>query len=528
MNLVDVLDKNSRLYPSDPAFVEVKPLSKEREEINWKQFSDRTSRLANALLHRKISKGDKVFLLGKNSINWIEAYFAVMKTGAWVVPLNFRFTDDDIEYCAKVAEPAAFILADEFGKRMNHIRSNLPTVKKYVSIGRESLGGMENMEDLIQKSSPESPGVELGDQDACGLYFTSGTTGAPKPVLVTHLNLMCAAISEATNHYLEQDDSLLMMPPLYHLAIGHLLGLMLVGGRTVLLTEKVGPKLIIENISGECISVVFLLVPWALDLIEALDKGVIKKKDHDLSSLRLTHMGAQPIPPSLVHRLKEYFPEMQYDTNYGLSETAGPGPIHLGIENESKVGAIGKPAMMWDARVVDFEGKDVARGEVGEIVLKGSGVMKEYYKNPGLTSEAIRDGWLRTGDLARTDDEGFIYLVDRKKDLVICGGENIYPVEVEEIILRHPKVHDVAIIGIPDERLGEIPIAVIEAKPDSNLAEDEINSFCDENLPRFKRPRRIMFDHVPRNPTGKIEKPKLREKFSPAALRVQSPSLPGN
>ena len=303
MNLVDVLDKNSRLYPSDPAFVEVKPLSKEREEINWKQFNDRTSRLANALLHRKISKGDKVFLLGKNSINWIEAYFAVMKTGAWVVPLNFRFTDDDIEYCAKVAEPAAFILADEFGKRMNHIRPNLPTVKKYVSIGRESLEGMENMEDLIQKSSPESPGVELGDQDACGLYFTSGTTGAPKPVLVTHLNLMCAVISEATNHYLEQDDSLLMMPPLYHLAIGHLLGLMLVGGRTVLLTEKVSPKLIIENISGECISVVFLLVPWALDLIEALDKGVIKKKDHDLSSWRLTHMGAQPIPPSLVHRL---------------------------------------------------------------------------------------------------------------------------------------------------------------------------------------------------------------------------------
>jgi len=277
-----------------------------------------------------------------------------MKTGAWVVPLNFRFTDEDIEYCAKVAEPAAFILADEYGKRINRIRTNLPTVKEYFSIGGEFLEGMENMENLVKDSSAESPGVELDNQDACALYFTSGTTGAPKPVLMTHLNLMCSSISEATNHYLKHDDSFLMMPPLYHLAIGHLLGIMLAGGCTVLLTEKVSPKLIIESISDEDISVVFLLVPWALDLIEALDKGMIKIKDHNLSSWRLTHMGAQPIPPSLVHRLKEYFPDMQYDTNYGLSESAGPGPIHLGIENESKVGAIGKPATLQTSEKHNF------------------------------------------------------------------------------------------------------------------------------------------------------------------------------
>ena len=204
---------------------------------------------------------------------------------------------------------------------------------------------------------------------------------------------------------------------------------------------------------------------------------------------------------------------MQYDTNYGLSESAGPGVIHLGIENERKVGAIGKSGLMWDVRIVNSQEKDVSQGVVGELVVKGTGVMKEYYKNPELTAETIRDGWLYTGDLCRIDEEGFIYLVDRKKDLVISGGENIFPVEIEEFILRHNKVHDVAVIGIPDERLGEIIAAIVEPKPDETLTEDEIASFCEQNLPRYKRPRRIVFDHVPRNPTGKIEKPKLRKKY---------------
>ena len=304
-----------------------------------------------------------------------------------------------------------------------------------------------------------------------------------------------------------------MLPPFYHLAIGHLLGCMLAGARAVLLTEKVTPAYIFENISREGVTKLFLLVPWAMDILQALDRGELKKEAYDLSRWRLLYMGAQPIPPSLVQRWLEYFPGMQFDNAYGLSETTGPGTLHLGIGNEAKIGAIGRPGLLWDARIVDDRGEDVPCGQVGEIIVKGAGLMQEYYKNPALTAQTIRNGWLFTGDLGKSDEDGFIYFVDRKKDLVNCGGENIYPVEVEAVILRHPDVHDVAVIGTPDERLGEIVTAVIELVPGGVASEEEITAFCEQNLPRYKRPRRFIFDQIPRSSTGKIEKPRLRAKY---------------
>ena len=225
------------------------------------------------------------------------------------------------------------------------------------------------------------------------------------------------------------------------------------------------------------------------------------------------HMGAQPIPAVLIQRWKAYFPEMQYDTCYGLTEGSGPGVVDLGIGNERKIEAIGKPTLMWDLRIVDEQEEDVPQGEVGEMIVKGNGVMKEYYKNPVLTAQTLRNGWLHTGDLGRMDEEGFIYIVDRKKDVVISGGENIYPVEIEAVLLKHPKVRDVAVIGVPDERLGEVVTAVIEPKETETLTQKEVSTFCEGNLPRYRRPRYIFFDQVPRSPSGKIEKPKLREKY---------------
>ncbi len=293
----------------------------------------------------------------------------------------------------------------------------------------------------------------------------------------------------------------------------HWFGSLIVGGRATLLIE-ISPQYIFEAIHKERGTIVWLLVPWAQDILVALDRGELRKEDYDLSCWRLMHIGAQPVPPSLVKRWKQYFPDMRYDTNYGLSESTGPGCVHLGIENEHKVGAIGKAGFNWETRIVNDKGEDVVPGEVGELLVRGNGVMKEYYKNPEKTAETIRDGWLYTGDMAREDSEGFIYLVDRKKDVVITGGENIFPVEVEDVIHRHPKIYDVGVVGIPDERLGEIVAAVIDPKPGMILTEEEVNQFCEQNLPRYKRPRRIIFDKVPRNPTGKIEKPKLRQKYA--------------
>jgi acyl-CoA synthetase (AMP-forming)/AMP-acid ligase II len=288
---------------------------------------------------------------------------------------------------------------------------------------------------------------------------------------------------------------------------------MIVGARSVLLTEAITPQIIFETMAKEQVSVVFLLVPWTLDILGALDRGELRLGEYDLSRWRLMHMGAQPIPAVLIRRWKDYFPEMQYDTCYGLTEGSGPGVVDLGIGNERKIGAIGKPSWMWDLRIVDEQGGDVPQGDVGEIIVKGNGVMKEYYKNPGLTAQTIRKGWLYTGDLGRMDEEGFVYIVDRKKDLVISGGENIYPVEIEAILLKHSKIRDAAVIGAPDERLGEVVAAVIEARGEEILTKEEVSSFCEKNMPRYKRPRYVFFDQIPRSPSGKIEKPKLRQKY---------------
>jgi acyl-CoA synthetase (AMP-forming)/AMP-acid ligase II len=517
MNIVDVLAKYARIYPDDPVIVELKPVSGERKEISWAKLDERTNRLANSLVSRGVRKGDKVFLLGQNSLNWIEVYFAILKTGAWATPLNFRFTDDDIRFCSKTSEPVAFLFDEAYRERIINIRHELTSIKNYIAIGTKVADNIESMEDLIRNGSPSELNVKLEDEDECALYFTSGTTGAPKPVLIQQKSLMCTALTEATNHYLVHSDRFLMMPPMYHVAIGHMLGVMLVGGCSVLLTEQINPANIINAVEKERISVVFLLVPWAVDILEAFDKKDINIKKHDLSSWRLTHMGAQPIPASVVQRIKAYFPNMAYDTSYGLSETMGPGVVHLGIENERKIGAIGKPGLLWNVKIVDDNGNDVKQGEVGEVVAKGAGVMKEYYKNPDLTAKTIHNGWLHTGDLGRIDEEGFIYLVDRKKDLIISGGENIYPGEVEEVILKHPKVHDVALIGTPHERMGEVAVAVVQLKDGAVSTEKDISAYCEQNLPRYKRPNRIIFDQIPRSPTGKILKPMLREKYGKGA-----------
>lgn len=514
MTIVEMLARNRRMYPNDTALIELRPSQGLRKEITWQEFDGRVNRVANALIARGIRKDDKVIHWMMNSINWLEAYFGIIRTGAWAVPLNFRFTSQDFKYCADIAEGKVIILSEQFIDRVQPVRPQLSTIKNYIVTGPVTPEGMENFEQVVSKASPKPVEVGLKDDDECGLYFTSGTTGAPKPILLTYKNMECAAITENRHHYQTHKDNFILIPPLYHTgAKMHWFGNLIVGARAVLLTEF-NPKNLFDAVHKERGTIVWLLVPWVQDILMALDKGELKKKDYDLSCWRLMHTGAQPIPPSLIRHWKEYFPDMQYASNYGLSETTGPGCVHLNIEDSHNLEATGKTGFNWETRIVNDKGQDVRLGEVGELLVKGNGVMKEYYKNPEKTAETIKDGWLYTGDMAKQDEEGFIYIVDRKKDLVIVGGENIYPVEVEEVLRRYPKIYDAAIIGIPDERMGEAVLAVIAPKPGETLTEEELNQFCEQNLPRYKRPRRIVFDQVPRNPTGKIEKPKLREKYA--------------
>ncbi|MDD2471945.1 MAG: class I adenylate-forming enzyme family protein [Dehalococcoidales bacterium] len=514
MTILDLVSRNAELYPADTALIELKPSTAYRRAVTWSEFNESINRLATALVARGIGREDKVIHLMMNSIDWLICYFAILKTGAWAVPLNFRFTSRDILYCANISEASTIILGPEFVGRVEEAKSGLNRIKHYIYTGIDAQTGMDNLNTLITSYKPNAREISFNQNDVCGLYFTSGTTGDPKPIVLTHKNMMHAAVTEQKHHHQTKEDNFILLPPLYHTgAKMHWFGSLYSGSKATILTE-IKPKNILDALHSERGTIIWLLVPWAQDILGELDRGELKLADYDLSNLRLMHIGAQPVPPSLVKRWKAYFPGVAYDTNYGLSESTGPGCVHLGLENEHKVGAIGKAGEGWSTRIVDESGRDAAPGKVGELLVKGNGVMKEYYKNPAKTAEAIRDGWLYTGDMAKTDEDGFIYLVDRKKDVIITGGENIFPVEIEEALSAHPGVYDVAAIGVKDERLGEIVAVVIDPQPGTKLTQEEIANYCEKTLPRYKRPRLIFFDKVPRNPTGKIEKPVLREKYS--------------
>jgi len=497
--------------------IENNPAGEYRLEMTWRVFDEKANRMANLLLKRGIKKGDKVAILLMNCLEWLPIYFGILKAGSIAVPLNFRYTAEEIKYCLDLSDAVALIFGPEFIGRIEAIYDQIPKIKLLFFAGENRPSFAESYDRLTANCSSEAPSVEITDDDDAAIYFSSGTTGFPKAILHTHRSLVSACHTEREHHGQTREDNFLCIPPLYHTgAKMHWFGSLLSGSKAVLL-RGIKPDWILRTVSEEKITIVWLLVPWAQDILDSIERGDIKLEDYDLSSWRLMHIGAQPVPPSLIHRWKKYFPNHQYDTNYGLSESTGPGCVHLGVENIHKVGAIGKPGYNWEAKIVDENKQVVPQGEVGELAVKGPGVMKCYYKDPEATAAVLKDGWLFTGDMARMDEDGFIYLVDRKKDVIISGGENIYPVQIEDFLRTHDAIKDAAVIGLPDKRLGEIAAAIIELKPGFECTEKEILDFC-ISLPRYKRPRKIIFDKVPRNPTGKIEKPKLREKYGAQSL----------
>ena len=378
----------------------------------------------------------------------------------------------------------------------------------------------ESYRELVADCSSQAPLVRLEEEDDAAIYFSSGTTGFPKAILHNHESLSQAAQMEQKHHLTSRDDVFLCIPPLYHTgAKFHWMGSLYAGSKAVLL-KGTTPEIILDAVSKEQCTIVWLLVPWAQDILAALDRGDIKLEDYKLDQWRLMHIGAQPVPPSLIRRWKQYFPHHKYDTNYGLSESTGPGCVHLGLDNIDKVGSIGIPGYRWSCKIVDENGNEVKQGEVGELCVKGPGVMTCYYNDPKATAETLKNGWLYTGDMAMQDEDGFYFLVDRKKDVIVSGGENIYPVQIENFLSAYEKVQDVAVIGLPDSRLGEITGAVIQVKDGMECTEEEINEYC-QKLPRYKRPKKVIFAEVPRNATGKIEKPALRKKYGAEHLVAQ-------
>jgi len=532
MPITDLLERNSKLYGDKIALVEINPEVQEaqrvtwkeysliqptstaayRREISWSVFDEKANRVANLLISRGIKKGQKVAILLMNCLEWLPIYFGILKTGAIAVPLNFRYTAEEIEYCVKLADVDILFFGPEFIGRIESIADDLGQNRILYFVGNSCPSFAEDYLWIVNNYSSIVPKVLIDDEDYAAIYYSSGTTGFPKAILLQHKALIQSARMEAMHHETTHDDVFLCIPPLYHTgAKMHWFGSLFTGSKAVLLKGN-SPKAVFDAVSQECCTIVWLLVPWAQDILLALDRGDLNIEDYNLSQWRLMHIGAQPVPPSLIKHWMEYFPHHKYDTNYGLSESTGPGCVHLGMQNIHKVGAIGIPGYGWETKIVDDKGQIVPCGQAGELCVKGPGVMVCYYHDEKSTSEVLKDGWLHTGDMAQQDEDGFIFLVDRKKDVIISGGENLYPVQIESFLAAHPKIHDVPVIGLPDKRLGEIAAAIIQVKSGCDCTEQEIEEFCID-LPRYKRPKKIIFASVPRNATGKIEKPKLRQIY---------------
>lgn len=537
MVITDLLERNAELYGNDVSLVEINPSAGEakrltwkeysliessnrdafRTEMTWSEFNKKANRFANLLLSRGIKKGDKVAILLMNCIEWLPIYFGILKTGAMAVPLNYRYTADEIAYCVNLAEADVLIFGPEFTGRVETVVNKMKRVRYIFYLGEDCPTFAESYDKLVTYCTAKTPDITLTEEDNAAIYFSSGTTGFPKAIVHLHKSLIHSCRVEQNHHSQSRDDVFLCIPPLYHTgAKMHWFGSLLSGSKAVLL-KGVKPEWIIRTVSEEKCTIVWLLVPWAQDILDAIDREEIKIGEYSLEQWRLMHIGAQPVPPSLIKRWQKIFPNHQYDTNYGLSESIGPGCVHLGVDNIHKVGAIGKAGYGWEVKIVDEHRNTVEKGDVGELAVKGPGVMECYFNDEKATNEVLADGWLFTGDMAKEDEDGFIYLVDRKKDVIISGGENIYPVQIEDFLRMNIKIKDVAVIGLPDKRLGEITAAIIEVKEEYEMTEEEVNDFC-LDLPRYKRPHRVIFADVPRNPTGKIEKPKLREIYCGESL----------
>lgn len=507
---------NAKKYPNQDFLIERNPEQGNRRSLTWKEFNQEVNKVANCLKNDlEVKKGDFILHLQMNSLEWYITFHAILRVGATAVPLNFRFAGQDILHAAAACKPVAFIFGEGFLSKIQPIQNKMETIKNYICIGSAVPGDMLSYSKIINTSSAEDVLVDTSDDDPAELMFTSGTTGAPKPVCQSHKTLYEIGIGNALT-YDEGKETVYIAPlPFYHSGSFFLSFPCYLAGGKIIILNGLKPKWLLDCIVEEKVNNGWITVPTMSDAINAIKNGDIDINEYDFSHLTGSLViGAQPVPPSLLQDMKRIFP-FKTGNIYGITEGGGGGSLNLYDEDVLiKFGSIGKPTFNMEARVVNDNGQELPCGEVGELVLKGSRIMKEYFLNPEMTANTIRDGWLYTGDLVRKDEDGYFYIVDRKKDLIIRGGENIFPVEIEAVLFGHPKIQDVAIIGYPHERLVEIAMAVVTLKDGETMTEKEVIDYCREaGLAKFKWPEKVVFDQVLRNATGKIDKPKLREKY---------------
>ena len=509
---------NGKKYPTQEFLIERNPGQEhnQRRSLTWQEFNEQTNKVANYLRDELgVKTGDSVLHLQMNSLEWFVTFFAILKAGATAVPLNFRFAGQDINHAAEACDPAVFIFGDSFIPKIQPIMASMPSIGHYICIGDDCPDGMIPYDNILLKGNPADILMKTDGKAPAELMFTSGTTGPPKPVCQSHRTLYNIGIGNALS-YDEGKETVYLAPlPFYHSGSFFLSFPCYLSGGKIVILNGLEPKWVLDAIVEEKVNNSWITVPTMCDIINAINSGELNIDDYDFSEFTGSLLiGGQPVPPTLLQDIKSIFP-FKTGNIYGITEGGGGGALNLYDQDViRKPGSIGKPTFYMDARVVDDNSVEVPVGEVGELLLKGPRIMKEYFSNVEMTATAIRNGWLYTGDLVRIDEEGYYYIVDRKKDLIIRGGENIFPVEIEAVIFSHPKVMDVAVIGYPHPRFVEIAMAIITLHNGETMSGEEVIEHCKQaGLAKFKWPERFVFDKVIRNPTGKVDKPKLREMY---------------
>jgi len=480
------------------------------KRLSFRELNARTNRLANGLASRGLKKGDKVAILLHNCSEYLEIFFGLAKAGILSVPLTYRAVAKDLEYMINHSDAQALIFGEEFEEIVNAVKPQLKEVKKYFVLGQETVSWAENYEALLSSSPEQEPGTPVHETDPIWITYTSGTTGSPKGCVGCHRGWVLQLPFMALEFAVRQNDIFLNTGPIYHVAPYHLCLLFLYIGAKVVIMKEFDPLETLRFIEKERITAIFM-VPTMFNFILNLPEEA--KRGWDLRSLRVMIVGGAPLLTKTKEEILQYFSSAKLHEFYGATE--------LGIvttlrpeDQLRKVRCCGKPFTGVEIKLLDGERREVKVGGVGEVYMKGFNTFQEYYKNPEATKESRLGDWTTVGDMARMDEEGYYYIVDRKKDMVISGGVNIYPIEVDEVIQKHPKVVEVAVVGIPDEVWGESLKAVVVLKEGEKATEDEVKKFCEGKLAKYKIPRSVEFvSSLPKTPGGKIQKSVIRAQY---------------
>lgn len=489
----------------------------EDERLSYKEILQRAEQLGGWLQSRGIKLDDKVGCLYKNGLPFVELYFATSLTGAVMVPVNFRLVSKEINYILNQSDVKILFIEEEFIEQIAPIIGELPQIETIVIVGDKTAEWEKETISYKQIFEKEIPLVEIdiSDDDAHCIIFTSGTTGKPKGAVLTHKNIYMNGLNKMYHSQWPKGMNQLVVPPLFHVAaLSTLVQNCLLEG-TIFIHRNFEPKLILETIEKEKINAMFLVPAMWNFLFQ-----VPNLEQYDLSSMKSCGVGGAICPLELKKRILEVFENATIVEAFGQTEMSPSACYLTGEDVFRKLESVGKPSINVRVRIVDDEMNDVPVGEVGEIIYQGPTVMKEYYKNPEATKEAFKGGWFHSGDLVKRDEEGYIYVVDRKKDMIISGGENIYPKEIEEVLYTHPSILEAAVIGVPDPQWGESVKACIVLKPGEKMTAEEVIAYCQENLASYKKPKIVEFmDALPRNAAGKVLKTVLRAQSEPKGVK---------